>query len=64
MNRRECSWKEEFTDRQEDWPLFWDINSSEVFELGNDSLYEFHRPLLILLSLHEEGRIRETPAQM
>lgn len=32
-------------------------------ELRNNSLYEFHRPHLILLSLYEEGRIREIPEQ-
>lgn len=40
-----------------------DMDSSEVSELGNDSLCEFHRPHLILLSLYEESRICEAPAQ-
>ena len=39
------------------------MDSSEVSELRNNSLYEFHRPHLILLSLYEEGRIREIPEQ-
>lgn len=40
-----------------------DIDSSEVSEVQNYSLYEFHRPHLILLSLYEESRIREVPEQ-
>lgn len=44
-------------------PSSCEMDSSEVFELGNDSLYKFHRPLLISLSLYEESRIRKVPAQ-
>lgn len=40
-------------------PSSCEMDSSEVFELGNDSLYKFHRPLLISLSLYEESRIRK-----
>lgn len=40
-----------------------DLNSSEMSELGNDSLCAFHRPHLILLSLYEESGISKALAQ-
>ena len=60
-----CSWKEKLIERQGrlNFILCMIWIPSEVSELGSDSLCEFRRPHLILLSLYEESRICEAPAQ-